>query len=199
MKKQIISIILCLFSICSFAQTKSIKDLYDSFKEYRTYNEDKAGQIAKTLTLLGRSAELTPKQVINVNYHLGRLYEEVNEVDKAIPYYEKSLAGEPNYEVIHRALGFIYLAKSTAAVEKINLAKKNSDVEGSKNALAEYKEIIQKAIPHLEKYQACDPDDETLTIITNLYKSLKDTKSIETLPTRLKELSAKCVTLLDDE
>ena len=130
---------------------------------------------------------------------MGRLYEEVKEPDNAIAYYQKSLEGEPNYAVIHRALGFIYLAKSTAAVEKINATKKEADVEGNKKAISEYKTIILKAIPHLEKYQACDPDDETLSIITNLYKSLKDDKAIAELDNRLKELAKTCVSLLEDE
>lgn len=199
MKKQIISISLCLLSICSFAQSKSVKELYDDFKEYRTINEGRPGHIAKTLALLKFSDQLTLKQITSINYNLGRMYEDVEEPENAIPYYEKSLEGEPDYEVIHRALGFIYLAKSTAAVNKINDAKAKTDIEASNKAFAEYKEIILKAIPHLEKYQACDPDDETKEIIINLYKSLKDTKSIETLDARLKELGKKCVTLLDDE
>lgn len=199
MKKQIICLTICLISINSFAQTKSVKDLYENFKEYRTSNDDKPDQITKTLELLRFSDQLTSKQITSINYNLGRMYEDVEEPEKAIPYYEKSLVGEPNYEVVHRALGFIYLAKSTGAVAKINEAKAKNDVEGNKKAFAEYKALILKALPHLEKYQACDPDEETLNIIINLYKSLKDTKSIETLNTRLKEMSGKCITLLDDE
>lgn len=199
MKKQIICLLICLWSINSFAQTNAVKDLYEDFKEYRTTTDDKPSQIVKTLELLKFADQLTKKQVTNLNYNLGRMYEDIEEADKAIPYYEKSLIGEPNYEVVHRALGFIYLAKSTGAVAEINEAKAKNDVEGNKNAFEAYKVLILKALPHLEKYQACDPDQDTLNIIINLYKSLKDTKSIETLNARLKEMSGKCVTLLDDE
>lgn len=199
MKKQIICLLVCLWSINSLAQSNSVKDLYESFKQYRTTNDDKPSQIVKTLELLKFVDQLTAKQLTNINYNLGRMYEDIGEADKAIPYYEKSLIGEPNYEVVHRALGFIYLAKSTSAVAKINETKAKNDVEGNKKAFEAYKILILKALPHLEKYQACDPDEETLNIITNLYKSFKDTKSIETLNARLKEMSGKCVTLLDDE
>lgn len=199
MKKQIICLLVCLWSINSLAQSNSVKDLYESFKQYRTTNDDKPSQIVKTLELLKFADQLTAKQLTNINYNLGRMYEDIEEADKAIPYYEKSLIGEPNYEVVHRALGFIYLAKSTSAVAKINEAKAKNDVEGNKKAFEAYKILILKELPHLEKYQACDPDEETLNIITNLYKSFKDTKSIETLNARLKEMSGKCVTLLDDE
>lgn len=199
MKKQIICLLVCLWSINSLAQSNSVKDLYESFKQYRTTNDDKPSQIVKTLELLKFADQLTAKQLTNINYNLGRMYEDIGEADKAIPYYEKSLIGEPNYEVVHRALGFIFLAKSTSAVAKINETKAKNDVEGNKKAFEAYKILILKALPHLEKYQACDPDEETLNIITNLYKSFKDTKSIETLNARLKEMSGKCVTLLDDE
>ncbi len=199
MKKLIITLSICLLAMSTFSQSKTAKELYDSFKIYRTNNDDKPNQIVNTLVLLKLSDQLTAKQVTNVNYNLGRLYEEIEQPDNAIPYYEQSLIGEPNYEVIHRALGFIYLAKSGVAAAKINEAKAKSDVEGSKNAFAAYKGYILKAIPHLEKYQACDPDEETLNIIINLYKSLKDSKSVETLNARLKEMSGKCVNLLEDE
>lgn len=199
MKKQIILFVFCLTSICSFAQTKSVKELYDNFKVYRTFTDNKPDQIAQTLTLLTFADQLTTKQITNINYNLGRMYEDIEEADSAMRYYQKSLEGEPNYEVVHRALGFIYLAKSNDAVNKINEAKAKSDIEGDKKAFSAYKELILKALPHLEKYQACAPDDETLSIIRNLYASLKDTKALETLDARLKEMSGKCVDLLDDE
>ena len=103
MKKQIICLLICLWSINSFAQTNSVKDLYEDFKEYRTTDDDKPSQIVKTLELLKFADQLTKKQITNVNYNLGRMYEDIEEGDKAIPYYEKSLLGEPNYEVGHRA------------------------------------------------------------------------------------------------
>lgn len=198
MKKIYISCLFLFFSFVSAIAQPNAKDAYEKFTLYRTSNDDKLKQIEETLNLLKLADQLSPKQITNINYHLGRLYEEVKSPDSAIQYYEKSLVGEPNYFVIHRALGFIYLAKSTEAVEKINLTKKEADVEGNKKAIADYKTVILKAIPYLEKYQACDPDDETLTIITNLYKTLKDTTAIETLDSRLKELAKTCVSLLED-
>lgn len=199
MKKLLLFLSIYLIAMSSIAQTKSVKELYDDFKLYRTTNEDKPNQILKTLELLKLSDQLTIKQITNANYNLGRMYEDIQEPEKAIPYYENSLKGEPNYEVIHRALGFIYLAKSGIEATKINEAKAKADIEASKKAFAEYKIYVLKALPHLEKYQACDPDEETLNIIINLYKSLKDTKSIETLNARIKDMSGKCVSLLDDE
>jgi hypothetical protein len=44
---------------------------------------------------------------------------------------------------------------------------------------------IKKALPHLEKAQACDPDDQTLNLIKLLYRNIKDQHGIDTLPARL--------------
>lgn len=199
MKKYAILFFFCLFTTVAMAQPKSAKEAYTAFKIYRTTDGDKKEQLNKTLALLKLANQLTANQITNVKYHIGRLYEETQQPDSAIVYYGQSLVGEPNYEVIHRALGFIYLAKSATAVEQMNAATKAKDVEGNKKAYAEYKTLVQKALPHLEKYQACSPDEETLMIITNLYKSLKDTQSLSTLADRLKQMGTTCVSLLEDE
>ena len=59
MKKQIICLLVCLWSINSLAQSNSVKDLYESFKQYRTTNDDKPSQIVKTLELLKFADQLT--------------------------------------------------------------------------------------------------------------------------------------------
>jgi tetratricopeptide (TPR) repeat protein len=196
-----VHLVFCLLFISyfsSFAQSKSIKDAYFDFTVNRS-EKGNAKSVETSLALLKRSSELTPKQITNVEYHIGRMYEEMGDVENAIPHYENSLKGEPNYFVIHRALGFIYLAKTKPFVAQMNEASKSKDATANAKAFAQYKVLVQKAIPYLEKYQACEPDDETLTIITNLYKSINDMQSIVTLEARLKPLAAKCVSLLEDE
>ena len=199
MKKYIICLAICAFSLVSSAQTQDAKTAYRNFLIYRTEADGKPKQIAQTLALLKLSDQLSAKQLTNINYHLGRMYEDVEDPDNALIYYEKSLAGEPNYEVVNRALGFIYLSKSAIAAKQANAASEAKDAAANAKAFAVYKEWVLKALPRLEKYQACSPDDDTLAIIVNLYKSLKDSNAINTLNARLKEMSAKCVGLLDDE
>ena len=185
--------------LSSTAQTKSLKDAYMDFKIYRTTDEDKPKQIEETLALLKFGDQLTPKQVTNINYYLGKMYEDTEDYDNAALYYEKSLVGEPNYEVTHRALGFIYFSKSNEFSNQMSLAGGANDKVAYEKALAEYKTVAKKAIKHLERYQACDPDEDTLNMITTLYKNLKDTQSVATLPARLKELGKTCVTLLEED
>ena len=185
---------MCLFA---FGQN-SAQDSYHDFTVYRTTKGNEVN-IGKAKALLALQDKLTIKQQTNVQYHLGRMYEEVGNPESAIPYYEKSLIGEPNYFVTHRALGFIYLTKSRADVKLMNEAVAAKNVIANEKAFVQYKLKVQKALVHLEKYQACEPDDDTLMIITNLYKSIKMPTAIASLPSRLKPLSEKCVSLLDDE
>ncbi|WP_316768519.1 hypothetical protein [Pedobacter frigiditerrae] len=183
----------------SYAQQNIEHKGYEEFKEYRNSNENKPKYLAKMLTILADSSKLTNKQIVNVQYHIGRLFEETGKPDSAIVYYDEMLKREPNYEVVHRALGFVYLAKTKNFVHEMNMATKEKNVDANAKAYANYKKLVLKAIPHLEKYQACSPDEETLLIIGNLYKSIRDTQSITTIEARLKALSLNCVSLLEDE
>lgn len=191
--------LLSMLALHSFAQNDDAQSAYRKFMAYRTSPEDRTKQIGKTLSLLKLSSQLSAKQVTNIHYHLGRMYEDIDQSDSAMVHYEISLAGEPNYEVVNRALGFIYMAKSGDAAKQAQAAIEAKDASANAKAFAVYKQWVLKALPRLEKYQACAPDDDTLAIIINLYKSLKDTNAIATLPARLKEMSKKCVDLLDDE
>jgi len=181
------------------AQTKSIKDLYWGYLQVRSAPKNKANVINKALELLDRSSELNAKQIANLTYHLGRLYEETGEVDKAVSYYEKSIKLTPGYYVPYRALGFINIKNCNIYSQKMNEAAKAKNAVLHAKAFAAYKTQALKTIGYLEKSQACDPDDETLAMIKNLYKNIKDNSAIHTLNARLKVKSADCITLLDDE
>ena len=130
---------------------------YDDYKLYRNATEHKPEVINKMKALL--ATKLTPKQITNIQYHIGRIYEEIELPDSAIAYYEKSLSTEPNYEVIHRALGFIYLNKTKPIVAEMNDATNTQNADKHAQAYAKYNAIVLKALPYLEKYQACDADE----------------------------------------
>ncbi|RYF24882.1 MAG: hypothetical protein EOO42_04880 [Flavobacteriales bacterium] len=198
MKKNILTLCFLLGSCALVQAQKSAKESYHDFTVYRTTKGNEA-DIAKIKALLMQKDELTSKQVVNVQYNLGRMYEEVGKADDALDYYEQALNGEPNYSVMHRALGFIYLNKTKPFVKKMNEASAVKNVIANSEAFEKYKAMVKKALPHLEKYQACEPDDETLAIITNLYKSIKEQPAIATLPKRLQNMAGNCVSLLDDE
>lgn len=190
---------LCVLLGTAFVvNAQNAKEGYQNFTMYRT-TKGSAESIARMKALLQQQEQLSPKQVTNLQYHLGRMHEEIGDAENALVYYEQSLKGEANYTVLRRALGFIYLSKTKTFVKQMNEASAAKNATANANAFSKYKEMVLKALPHLEKYQACEPDEETLNIITNLYKSIKDQQSIASLPNRLKTMEGNCVTLLDDE
>ncbi|WAC39214.1 hypothetical protein [Pedobacter sp. SL55] len=191
---------LCCFmgSFLYASAQKSAKDNYHDFTVYRTTKGNEA-DIKKIKTLLDQKDQLTVKQVANAEYHLGRMYEEIGKPDEALLHYTESIKGEPNYSVLHRAMGFLYLNKTKPFVKQMNEASAAKNVIANAKAFEDYKAMVQKALPHLEKYQACEPDDDTLLMINNLHKSIKEQKLLSNLPERLKVLAQNCVSLLEDE
>lgn len=150
------------------------------------------------LALLNRKAELSPKQIANVTYHLGRLYEEGNQMDKAVPYYETSIKLTPGYYVPYLALGNFYFKDCKEMIVKMNQAATANDVALHGKITEDYKNLATKTAGYLEHSYACDPDDTTLGMITYLYQTSKNPNAIKTLETRTKKLAESCVTLLDD-
>lgn len=198
MRKKMLTLCI-LFGTAFMANAQNpAKEGYRNFTVYRT-TKGSAENIAKMKALLQQQDQLSSKQVTNLQYHLGRMHEELGDAENALLYYEQSLKGEADYTALRRALGFIYLSKTKPFVKQMNEANAAKNATANANAFSKYKEMVLKALPHLEKYQACEPDEETLNIITNLYKSIKDQQSIASLPNRLKMMEGSCVTLLDDE
>ncbi|WP_231427882.1 tetratricopeptide repeat protein [Pedobacter sp. Leaf250] len=200
MKKRLLTLLIFLSTAqITFSQTKSIKDLYWDYAQIRMEDSERAQAITLAEALIKRTPELTKTQFGNVSYHLGRLYEETGETEKAIPHYEQAIKITPGYYVPYRALGFIFIKKANAIGSKMNEAAKAKDAKLSTELYGQYKAIALKALPNLEKSQACDPDEETKNIILNLYRSLKDNASILSLDDRLKSKSSACISLLEDE
>lgn len=198
MKRTFVLLFLILLAFqYTFAQTKKIEDLYLDYTQVRNSPNRKAAR-EKSLALLERSAELNEKQIANVNFHLAGLYEENKEPELAIPHYENVIKIVPGYYVAQRALAFIHLKKCDALGRKVSAAAQAKNETLYAESFKLYKKQVLLTIPYFEKSQACDPDDNTLNILTGLYKSIKATPSLTTLDNRLKELAKDCVSLLDE-
>ena len=196
--RKIIIVFLLIISFSKAYAQKSIEDLYQAYTVIRTTNDNKLPAIELALDVLKRSSELTNTQIANLNFHVGRLYEETKQEEKASPYYEESLKLAPDYYVTHRALGNIYLKRSTALVQRMNEAGKAQQMDTYNKLFSEYKKITLMTLPHLEKAQACDPDEQGMQQIRGLYKNIKDLSAANTLDERLKKLAVTCVDLLED-
>lgn len=194
-RKALISICLIFIVTILNAQTSSqVFELYLDFNHHLIHDQAKAMDVAGKI--LSSPGKLPEKQEINFFYKLASLYENSNNPEKAIEFYLKVVKAEPEYYVPHRALGYLYLKEVNPLVTKLNAAKGNQ-AEYRKYS-DQYKAIIKKAIPYLEKAAACDPNEETYNLIKSLYQKTNEMESIKTLDERLKRMGKNCITILTD-
>ena len=186
-----------LFSL-NAAYSQSADTVYDQYLDFNLARlkgeQDKLLELGEKV--LSNADKLPEKARISFYFSIGKVYEDNNDLSRAAVYFEKVAAAVPNYYVAQRGLGYIYLNDVKAIEKKLNAAK--TDIKTNQQLFADYIAAAKKALPHLEKAQACDPSDETMAIIKSLYKSMKDVKGIETLDDRLKQLSSNCIDILDD-
>ncbi|WP_407428921.1 tetratricopeptide repeat protein [Arcticibacter sp.] len=192
--KHIAIILLIFLSKTAISQTP-VDQYYDFSLHLSEGNAEKAMEIAEKL--IPSATVLSKKQQAIFYFKLGRLYEDSKNKQKAIVFYEKSLTLEPNYYVPHLALGYLYLDHANALSTKMKAEKTNASV--NQRYMAEYKGILKKAVPHLEKAVACDPNDQVLTSIKNIYLALDDAATYKSLDSRIDELNKNCVTVLTED
>ena len=181
-----------LFFVLS-GKAQSADSVYNQYLDFNLARfqdqQDKAFELGQNLVPL--ADKLPEKARTSFYFAIGKMYEDDNQPDKAQPFYEKVAAAAPDYYVVHRALGYLYLDKAKVIEGKLS----STTTDSLKTA---YAKMVQKALPHLEKAQACDPSDDTLTIIKSLYQKINDDQGLATLDDRLKAMRAKCIDILSD-
>ncbi|RYU90100.1 hypothetical protein EWM62_11195 [Mucilaginibacter terrigena] len=193
---------LIILSIIFAALTSRAQTTDEVYNQYLDFNLARLqGETDKALTLgqdlIPNVDKLKDNARISFYYSIGNLFENDGQSVKAIEYYEKVDAAVPDYYVVQRALGYLYMKDANDLSEKLNASRSN--INENKRLTILYTAAAKKALPHLEKSQACDPNDDTLSLIKSLYKNMGDTQGAATLNSRLKALSKNCVDLLDDK
>ncbi len=187
-----------LLFIGYFSHAQSADSVYNQYLDFNLARFQ--GEQDKVLTLgeaiLPNADKLPEKARINFYFSVGKMYEDDERPEKALPYYLKVADAVPDYYVVHRALGYIYYENSKAIALKRDAAKNDKKLHDQLSA--DYVNAVKKTLPHLEKAQACDPSNETLDIIKTLYQNIKDAGGLSTLDNRLKELSKHCIDILTD-
>lgn len=173
----------------------SVYNQYLDFNEAQSKNET-AKAFLKADSILHNPEKLPAKAEISFFGRLAKLYEDNHQPQKAIFYNEKVIAAVPDYYVSHRALGYLYLSAADNLVAKINQSKANSSDQ--KKLQIQYFNLIKTALPHLEKAEACDHDEETMNLIKSLYPKINDQSGLASLPKRLQMMKANCVDLLTE-
>jgi tetratricopeptide (TPR) repeat protein len=178
----------------AFAHAQTADQVYDQYLDFNlaryTKNFPRAFLIGESL--LPQADKLPARSKTILFYSMAKLYEDSGNSDKAISYYEKVAAAEPDYYVPHLALGYLYYNKFSDLSKRLQGAKIDAKL------MANYKAMVLKALPHLEKAEACEPSAETLDMIKTLYTAIKDTAGLNTLKSRLAALSKNCLTVLSE-
>jgi len=191
-KKTIILLFILRFIVAAKAQNADTV-----YNRYLDFNLERLEGNTSAALKLGENilpnVKLLPdKSRINFYSSLAKLYEDDNQSVEAIPLYELVVAAQPNYYVAHRALGYLYLKPADELYAKLQASADDKDIATL------YKAAVLKALPHLEKAQACDPSDETLALIKKLYGNIHDDTALQSLSKRLAALSKNCVDILRD-
>ncbi|UEG52403.1 tetratricopeptide repeat protein [Mucilaginibacter daejeonensis] len=190
------ALLLIAGSLSAYAQkADSVYNKYTDMNLERLQGHT-ASALNLALQILPVANQLPAKTQIPFYNSLAKLYEDTQQFDKARPLYEKVIAAEPDYYVAHLALGHLYLDQAKELTNKLNASK--GDAANYQKLRAEYIAMAKKALPHLEKVQACDPYDENLQLIKQLYTNIGDAAAFNQLPARLKPLQKKCVDILND-
>jgi tetratricopeptide (TPR) repeat protein len=198
-KKTALFIFSFFIGLVANAQSPSADSVYNQYLDFNLARfqgeQDKILELGENL--LPNADKLPEKARINFYFAAGKMYEDNDQHKKAIPYYEKVAVAVPDYYVVHRALGYLYLENVKEIEGKLNASA--NDIALNKQLTIAYNNAVRKVLPQLEKAQACDPSDETLAIIKMLYKNIKDMQGFSTLDVRLKELSKNCIDILSDK
>ncbi|MFI5159145.1 MAG: hypothetical protein ACHQF4_09790, partial [Sphingobacteriales bacterium] len=160
MLKSFIFIFIGLTALTARAQAPSADAVYNQYLDFnlaRFQGEpDKVADLGEKI--LPYADKLPEKARINFYASVGKMYEDNDQPDKAITYYEKVAAAVPDYYVVHRALGYIYLQKTMRIADE--LSKSLNDKVMARQLTDAYAKAAREALPHLEKAQACDPSAE---------------------------------------
>jgi tetratricopeptide (TPR) repeat protein len=195
--KTFLIISLCIVAFAVRAQTTDTA-LYNKLGDFdlaRLYHDNgKALSIGEEI--LPDTAKLTSKAKVSFFGRLAKVYEDGEQSKKAIIYYQKVIAVVPDYYVAQRALG--YLADSAAEEIHRKLYRLKQNDPSYKTLFDQYKEEVLRALPHLEKGQACDPNDDDLDMIRTLYQNIHDDQGLKSLNERLAALSKNCIDILSD-
>ena len=195
------SILFALLLLSTLAYKAQVADtaLYNKLGNFdlATLNGDSYSALLIGEQILPDTAKLGKVSKINFYAKLAKTYDEAEQDEKAIYYYEKVAAAAPGYFVVQRALGLLYNAQAEDIQLILYITPKTDPAYGK--LYERYLAAVRKTLPLLEKAQACDPDDDTLDLIHTLYQNIGDDNGYNGFTQRIPELATGCVDLLEDK
>ena len=195
LKKALLFLLFSTIALSSQAQkADTLFNRLGDFDLARLYNK-RSEAITLGEKIMPDTAKLTEKVRISFFGRMAKLYEDNEQDEKAIFYYQKVVAALPDYYVARRAIGYLYFKQAREAHVKLNAAGNGPQYD---QLLKNYTALVKKTLPHLEKAQACDPSNDTLELIKTLYKNIHDDRGLNSLNGRLADMGKNCIDILTD-
>ncbi len=190
--------IFCFICFVVVVKAQTPDAVYDDYLNFNLarFQGEKEKWPALIAKLILNADKLPENARTNFYYVMGKIYEDQKDYNNAEIYYLKVAQLQPDYYVVQRGLGYIYYDRLKDVEAKFNTEKK--DWDHNKELFYQYKVAAVKALPFLEKAEACEPDTNTRSIIILLYKNIKDHKGLKSLDARLNLLKQHCLDLLPD-
>jgi tetratricopeptide (TPR) repeat protein len=104
----------------------------------------------------------------------GTLFEKMENYDRAIDSYEKSIEADDSFFNAYYNLGALYYNEGVKQIDVANSVPTSNNEQYAKE-LAKADEWFEKALPYMEKCHELNPEDtSTMESLKNLYYRLKD-------------------------
>lgn len=115
---------------------------------------------------------------------LGDIYGQMKNTDSAIYYYTKALEIDSTDALANFNIGIFY---NNLAAEKFSSADKTNDTKLMMQLDTEGKELLNKALPYLEKSYVQNPKDmESMQVLMKIYSTLKMTEKAQQMNNAIK-------------
>ena len=149
----------------------------------------KMGNKEEFKSLLQKATALDPKNP-ELQYNLGVIASESEELEEAKKHYEKAIALDPDYVNAYINLSALVLAREKPLIDEMNnLGTSAADNKRYDELKEERQDLYKTAIPYLSKALAIDDKNiSAAKTLMNIYSSLGETDKFQ-------ELKAKIATL----
>jgi tetratricopeptide (TPR) repeat protein len=123
----------------------------------------------------------------SIFFAVGTIYDQMGNVDQAIDAYQKAIALNPEYFEANYNLGALYVNQAADILDKANDLPLDAVAEYDKQkALAD--EMLNKAVPYLEKSLDLNPEDlNTMVSLKEIYTRLGMTEKLKSIDEKLKK------------
>lgn len=150
------------------------------------------GDMAKYREIMEKIAEQNPNDAV-LFYNLGVSSAELGEKDRAIEYYNRAIELDPEMSNARINMAYIILSEEAPLVEQMNTLGMSKADQKKYDELAEKRqEIYRKALPHLEKVIANDPNNiEAFRTLMNIHYQLGNTDKAEEIKAKIAELETQ--------